>query len=359
MIIWNKYRLVAKGYGQEEGIDFKESFALVARLEALRTFVEYAAHNNFPLYQMDVKTTFLNGPLKEKVHQSPRGIFIRQLQYTMDPLKKHGMEKYDTLSTPMATTKLDVDLQVEWIWKDKTDAENMIIWNKYRLVAKGYGQEKGIDFKESFALVARLEAVRTFVEYAAHNNFPLYQMDVKTTFLNGPLKEEVFFVHQSPRGIFIHQLQYTMDPLKKHGMEKYDTVSTPMATTKLDVDLQDHAGCNDDFKCTSGGFQFLGEKLVSWSSKKITSLEREINLRNSQHPFKRCEACGSSTNTINDHYNIEWFKEFDEKRGTIFKSNKEIVTIAPRVRDVYFLDMTSSAQESCFFAKAFENLNWL
>ncbi|GJT89735.1 hypothetical protein Tco_1078580 [Tanacetum coccineum] len=53
------------------------------------------------------------------------------------------------------------------------------------------------------------------------------------------------------------------------------------------------------------------------------------------------------------------FTKLDEKIGTIFNSNKEVVMIAPRVRDVYFLDMTSSAQESCFFAKAFENLNWL
>ncbi|GJZ67219.1 retrovirus-related pol polyprotein from transposon TNT 1-94, partial [Tanacetum coccineum] len=81
---------------------------------------------------------------------------------------------------------------VKWIWKNKNDAENMVIRNKSRLVAKGYGQEEGIDFEESFAPVARLEAIRIFVEYAAHQHFPIYQMDVKTAFLNGPLKEEVF-----------------------------------------------------------------------------------------------------------------------------------------------------------------------
>ncbi|GJR22573.1 retrovirus-related pol polyprotein from transposon TNT 1-94 [Tanacetum coccineum] len=71
------------------------------------------------------------------------------------------------------------------------------VWelNKSRLVAKGYGQEEGIDFEESFALVTRLEAVRIFMAYEAHKNFPIYQMDVKTEFLNSPLKEEVFF-HQ-------------------------------------------------------------------------------------------------------------------------------------------------------------------
>ncbi|GJZ13942.1 retrovirus-related pol polyprotein from transposon TNT 1-94 [Tanacetum coccineum] len=66
-------------------------------------------------------------------------------------------------------------IAVKWIWKNKTDAENTVIQNKSRLVAKGYGQEEGIDFEESFAPVARLEAVRIFVAYAAHKNFPIYQ----------------------------------------------------------------------------------------------------------------------------------------------------------------------------------------
>ncbi|GKG59354.1 retrovirus-related pol polyprotein from transposon TNT 1-94, partial [Tanacetum coccineum] len=62
--IRNKAFIVAKGYRQEEGIDFDESFAPVANLEAVRMFLAYAAHKSFPIYQMDVKTAFLNGPLK-------------------------------------------------------------------------------------------------------------------------------------------------------------------------------------------------------------------------------------------------------------------------------------------------------
>ncbi|GKF80875.1 retrovirus-related pol polyprotein from transposon TNT 1-94, partial [Tanacetum coccineum] len=57
---------------------------------------------------------------------------------------------------------------------------------------KGSAQEEGIDFEESFTPVARLEAVRIFVAYVAHKSFPIYQMDVKMVFLNGPLKEEVY-----------------------------------------------------------------------------------------------------------------------------------------------------------------------
>nr|GEV19287.1 hypothetical protein [Tanacetum cinerariifolium] len=73
------------------------------------------------------------------------------------------------------------------------DEDQTVIHNKARLVAKGYAREEGIDFEESFAPVARLEAVRIFVAYVAHKSFLIYQMGVKMTFLNGPLKEEVYF----------------------------------------------------------------------------------------------------------------------------------------------------------------------
>nr|GEZ26646.1 hypothetical protein [Tanacetum cinerariifolium] len=78
--------------------------------------------------------------------------------------------------------------QFDILW----DEDQNVIRNKARLVAKGYAQEKGIDFEESFAPVACLEAVRIFIAYTTHKSFLIYQMDVKTTFLNGPLKEEVY-----------------------------------------------------------------------------------------------------------------------------------------------------------------------
>ncbi|GKA05030.1 retrovirus-related pol polyprotein from transposon TNT 1-94 [Tanacetum coccineum] len=107
---------------------------------------------------------------------------------------------------------------VKWIWKNKTDAENTVIQNKSRLVAKGYCQEEGIDFEESFAPVARLEAVRIFVDYAAHKNFPIFQMDVKRAFMNGPLKEEVFV--PQPDGFVDLEFPNHVNRLKKalrHG----------------------------------------------------------------------------------------------------------------------------------------------
>nr|GEV62466.1 retrovirus-related Pol polyprotein from transposon TNT 1-94 [Tanacetum cinerariifolium] len=99
-------------------------------------------------------------------------------------------------------------------------------------------QEEGIDFEESFAPVARLKVVRIFIAYAAHNSFPIYQMDVKTIFLNGPLKEEVYVAQ--PDGFVDpdHPEKYTLEILHKHGMDKGQSIGTPMATkSKLDADL--------------------------------------------------------------------------------------------------------------------------
>nr|GEZ34487.1 hypothetical protein [Tanacetum cinerariifolium] len=81
---------------------------------------------------------------------------------------------------------------LKWLWKNKRDEENTVIRNKSRLVAKGYTQKEGVDFEESFAPVARLEAVRLFIAYATHKSFIVYHMDVKIAFLYGPLKEEVY-----------------------------------------------------------------------------------------------------------------------------------------------------------------------
>nr|GEX82679.1 hypothetical protein [Tanacetum cinerariifolium] len=81
---------------------------------------------------------------------------------------------------------------LKWLFKNKHDEENTFIRNKTRLVVRGYRQEEGIDFKESFAPVAQMKAIRIFLAYAAHKGFIVYQMDVKTAFLHGSLKEDVY-----------------------------------------------------------------------------------------------------------------------------------------------------------------------
>nr|GEZ72677.1 Gag-Pol polyprotein [Tanacetum cinerariifolium] len=83
-------------------------------------------------------------------------------------------------------------LTLKWLFKNKHDEENTVIRNKTHLVMRGYRQEEGIDFEESFVPVARMEAIRIFLAYAAHKGFTVYQMDVKTAFLHGSLKEYMY-----------------------------------------------------------------------------------------------------------------------------------------------------------------------
>nr|GEX30339.1 uncharacterized mitochondrial protein AtMg00810-like [Tanacetum cinerariifolium] len=129
-----------------------------------------------------------------------------------------------------------------------------ILKNKARLVSKGYRQKEGIDFKESFTPVARLEAIRIFIANAANKNMTIYQMYVKNAFLYGELREVVIFkismigkmsfflglqISQSPRDIFINQSNYALEIIKKYGMLSSNPVDTPMVDkSKLDEDLQ-------------------------------------------------------------------------------------------------------------------------
>nr|GFA13816.1 hypothetical protein [Tanacetum cinerariifolium] len=216
-------------------------------------------------------------------------------------------------------------IRLKWLWKNKKDEDQTVINNKARLVAKGYTQEEGIDFEESFAPVVCLEAVRIFIAYAAHKSFPIFQMDVKTAFLNGPLKEEVY-VAQTDRFVNpdhpekVYRLRKALYGLKQAPTAWYDELSKFLTSKGFTKDFSgnpvdqtdyrskngslmyltsnrpdivqadssfeltafldpDHAGCIDSRKSTFGRIQFLGDKLVSWMSKKqnctaMTSAER-------------------------------------------------------------------------------------
>ncbi|GKB47009.1 retrovirus-related pol polyprotein from transposon TNT 1-94 [Tanacetum coccineum] len=127
-------------------------------------------------------------------------------------------------------------IKLKWIYKVKTDEFGGVLKNKFRLVAQGFRQEEGIDFEESFALVAIIEAICIFIANVAHKNMTIYQMDIKTAFLNGELKEEVY-------------------------------VSQPEGFVDLDNPF---AGSVDPtlFTRQAGNDLLTGDKLVSWSSKK-------------------------------------------------------------------------------------------
>jgi hypothetical protein len=95
-----------------------------------------------------------------------------------------------------ATSETNV-MGTKWLFRNKQDVHGVMTRNKARLVAKGYAQVTGLDFEETFAPVACLESIRILLAYAAHHSFKLFQMDMKSAFLNGPIKEDVY-VEQSP-----------------------------------------------------------------------------------------------------------------------------------------------------------------
>ncbi|GKE45985.1 retrovirus-related pol polyprotein from transposon TNT 1-94 [Tanacetum coccineum] len=122
-------------------------------------------------------------------------------------------------------------ITLKWIYKVKLNELGGILKNKARLVARGYRQGEGIDFEESLATVARLEAVRIFLAYAAHMNMLVYQMDVKTTFLNGILREEVYV--SQPDGFVdsnnpnhVYRLKKALYRLKQAPRAWYDLLSS-------------------------------------------------------------------------------------------------------------------------------------
>ncbi|GJS95026.1 retrovirus-related pol polyprotein from transposon TNT 1-94 [Tanacetum coccineum] len=182
-------------------------------------------------------------------------------------------------------------IALKWIYKVKLDEYGDVLKNKARLVMKGYRQEEGIDFEESFAPVARIVDIRIFIANAASKNIIIYQMDVKTAFLNGELKEEVYV--SQPEGFVnpdhpthVYHLKKALYGLKQAPRAWYNTLSrflldnkfskgslylkdTTMALTAY-ADA-DHAGCQVTRRSTSGSAQFIGDKLVSWSPKKQKS----------------------------------------------------------------------------------------
>jgi hypothetical protein len=114
----------------------------------------------------------------------------------------------------------------KWVFRNKQDEHGMVTRNKARLVAKGYAQVAGSDFEETFAPVARLESIRILLAYAARHSFRLFQMDVKSAFLNRPIKEEVYVEHPLAlrmigiQTMFLSSLRRSMDLSKpqEHGM---------------------------------------------------------------------------------------------------------------------------------------------
>ncbi|GJT70053.1 retrovirus-related pol polyprotein from transposon TNT 1-94 [Tanacetum coccineum] len=210
-------------FNQEEGIDFEESFAPVAQLEAVRMFVVYVAHKNFTIFQMDVKTTFLNGPLKEEVYVSQPGGFVDphflehvyKLKKALCGLKQAPRAWYDKLSSFLIEHHFTKGIVDPTLYTIRHGGDILLVQVYVDDIIFG---STNPDISKPFANLMK-------------NNFEMSTMGELKFFLG-------LQVHQSPCGIFISQSQYVIELLKKHGMDECDSVSTPMATTRLDANLQ-------------------------------------------------------------------------------------------------------------------------
>nr|GEX89395.1 putative ribonuclease H-like domain-containing protein [Tanacetum cinerariifolium] len=332
-VIRNKTRLVVRGYRQEEGIDFEESFAPVARMEAIRIFLAYAAHKGFTVYQMDVKTAFLHGSLKEDVYVcQPEGFIdayypshVYKLKKELYGLKQAPRAWYDELSTFLLQNRFSKGIIDPMLFTRRFDDDILVVQV----------------YVDDIIFGSTNPRYATLFSDLMKSHFKMSMMGEMTFFLG-------LQVNQAPSGIFINQSNYMNEILKKYGLNTCDIISTPMdIKDKLDLDqirtpvdatkyrsmigalmyltssrldivhatygyarfqahptekhhkevkrifryLQrtvnmglwstkdsgfeltgfsdaNYAGCKDTFKSVSGGAQFLGEKLMSWSSKK-------------------------------------------------------------------------------------------
>ncbi|GJR96670.1 retrovirus-related pol polyprotein from transposon TNT 1-94 [Tanacetum coccineum] len=344
-ILKNKARLVARGYRQEEGIDFEESFAPVARLEAIRIFLAFAAHMNMVIYQMDVKTAFLNGNLREEVYVSqPDGFvdpdkpnYVYKLKKALYGLKQAPRAWYDMLSSFLISNDFSKGSVDPTLFIRREGKELLLVQ---------------IYVDDIIFAASTPELCDLFAKIMC-SKFKMSMMGKISFFLG-------LQISQSPRGIFINQSKYALESLKKYGFESCDPVDTPMVEkSKLDEDKEgkavdpshyrgmigtllyltasrpdlqfaicmcaryqarptekhlnavkrifrylkgtvhrglwypkdssfaltafadaDHAGCQDTRRSTSGSIQLLGDRLVSWSSKRqksaaISSTEAE------------------------------------------------------------------------------------
>ncbi|GKC35445.1 retrovirus-related pol polyprotein from transposon TNT 1-94, partial [Tanacetum coccineum] len=277
-ILKNKARLVARGYRQEEGIDFEESFAPVARLEAIRIFLAFTVHMNMVVYQIDVKTAFLNGNLREEVYVSQPDGFVEpdnpnhvyKLKKALYGLKQAPRAWYDMLSSFLISQDFSKGSVDPTMFVHREGKESLLVQ---------------IYVDDIIFAASTPELCDLFAKIMC-SKFKMSMMGKISFFLG-------LQISQSPRGIFINQSKYVLESLKKYGLDTCNPVDTPMVEkSKLDEDKEGKAvdpshyhGSAFRKALTCGqkdlsiskrnhksGTMFLGDRLVSWSSKRQKSV---------------------------------------------------------------------------------------
>ncbi|GJS04163.1 retrovirus-related pol polyprotein from transposon TNT 1-94 [Tanacetum coccineum] len=277
----NKARLVAQGYNQQEGIDYDKTYAPVARLESIRILLAYACALDFKFFQMNVKSTFLNGFINKEVYVAqPPGFIdftkpnhVYRLMKALYRLKQAPKSWYNRLKAFLIKHDYTMGMVDNTLFTKKKDP-NLIIVQIYvdDIIFGSTCQEMCDDFAKIM-----------------HDEFEMSMMGELKIFLGLQIK-------QLEDGIFFNQSKYIKDMLKKYGLEDSKPMKTPISTEKkLTKDIEgtmhlglwypkgsgietivyansDHAGDYVDRKRTSGICTFMGCCLTSWFSKKQTAL---------------------------------------------------------------------------------------
>ena len=228
----NKARLVAKGFTQTEGLDFDESYAPVARLDAIRLFLAFAAHNDFTVYQMDVKSAFLNGELAEEVYvEQPPGFevssesrMVYKLQKALYGLKQAPRAWYDTLARYLLESgfkKGDVD---KTLFTLNHDGKLLLVQVYVDDIIFG---SKDKQLCEDFAELMKCK-------------FEMSMMGELNYFLGLQVK-------QLNDGIFISQTKYAKDMLNKFNLKPSEknakipmSIGTKMTYTESEKSVEEH-----------------------------------------------------------------------------------------------------------------------
>nr|GEU90179.1 hypothetical protein [Tanacetum cinerariifolium] len=302
-ILKNKARLVARGYHQEKGIDFEEFFAPVAILEAIRIFLAYAAHMNMVVYQMDIKTAFLNGNLREEVYVSQPNGFVDlddpnhmyKLKKALYRLKQALRAWYDMLSLFLISQDFYKD-SVDPILFIHRNGNDLLLVQIYvdDIILAASTPELGIFINQS------KYALESLKKYGFESCDPVDNLMVEKSKLDedkkgksidpshycGMIGTLLYLIasrsdlqfaicmcaryQARPTEKHLHAVKRIFQYLRKKVNRGLWYPNDSLISLTVFVDT-DHAGCQDTCRSTSSSLQFMGDRLISWSSKRKKS----------------------------------------------------------------------------------------
>ncbi|KAJ9557676.1 hypothetical protein OSB04_012290 [Centaurea solstitialis] len=306
LIVRNKARLVAKGYSQQEGIDYDETFAPVARIEAIRIFLAYAAHKNIKVFQMDVKSAFLNGVLHEEVYiEQPEGFVdpdfpdhVCILDKALYGLKQAPRAWYETLTnhllskgfkrgtidTTLFLKKEGDDLLLVQIYVDDIifGSTNPELCTRFSKIMETEFEMSMMDMLKKFNMTD-CSPIKTPMPTGNLLGPDLAGKPVDQKIYRSMIGSLLYLTATRPDIMFATCFcaRFQANPKESHLAAVKRILRYLKGTPELglwypkDSSFElisftdsDYGGCKLDRKSTSGSCQFLGDKLVSWTSKK-------------------------------------------------------------------------------------------